>query len=145
MIMNNVKEIRIRLSPLKIGTLLIVALIILSVSLTWSFSSRATQEAEAAPPALDILQASGRLDFLRVHDSGGYGPNNDRLEGHIVFSFAGDNRAFGFALGTGSDQNNHKAMFDLLLQAYLNDLVVTTDYEDDGGNNNRAFRVWLSK
>jgi len=107
------------------------------------FALNSINVVDAAPSEQSVRQASGRLDLLRVHDRGGFGPNDDRLEGHVVFSFVNDSRAFGFSLGTDNDQNNHKAMFDLLLAAYMNGTVVVTDYEDDGGNNNEAFRIWL--
>ena len=51
-------------------------------------ANEALTNCEAGLPSAGIQAAQGRVVFLRVHDEGGFGPNQDKLPGEVVFRFA---------------------------------------------------------
>lgn len=94
----------------------------------------------------DLRNSRGRVTFLRAHDVGsGWGPPADQLDVEVVFmldTHAGD--AYGFQLRTDGERPAREAMFALLRDAYVHDLVVSADYFiDPGKHNGRAIRVAL--
>jgi hypothetical protein len=95
-----------------------------------------------------ILQSSGRLTFLRVHDVGtGWGPNQDHLDVEAIIKL--DSRpenAFGFQLRNDGNRPARQGMLDLLRDAFNHNWRVTIDYDiEEGKKNGRLFRVWLTK
>jgi hypothetical protein len=98
---------------------------------------------------VDLLQSSGKITFLRVHDVGtGYGPSSDFIDGEVVIKLntEGNKMAFGFQLRNDANSLVHQAMLDLMRDAYMNDWTVTIDYQRPRGKNHGdIIRVWLSK
>ena len=94
----------------------------------------------------DLKQGAGRIVFLRAHDVGtGWGPPSDFLDIEAVFILDSDRTsAFGFQLRNDDNRVTREAMFDLLRDAYVNNLPVTVDYFiDPGKKNGRAIRIAL--
>ena len=96
---------------------------------------------------MPLLQASGPLTFLRVHETGTrYGPPTDQLDVEIIFGIKGKDGAFGFQLRDNAAGPARRAMLDLLRDAFAHEWVVHTDYEIDAGRKNgTAIRVWLTR
>ena len=115
-----------------------VAIVLTLVLLVWL-----TTLAQAA-----ILQASGRITLLRVHDVGtGYGPPTDWIDVEVIIKL--DNqpgKAFGFQLRDDGNYPLRQGMLDLLRDAFNNNWPVTIDYDIDPGKNHGIIRrVWLTK
>lgn len=97
---------------------------------------------------MPLLQASGRLTYLRVHDVGtGYGPQNDAIDVEAVIHLdTQDGKAFGFQLRNDSNQVARAAMLDVLDDAFRNNYWVTIDYDiQDGKKNGIVRRAWVTK
>lgn len=95
-----------------------------------------------------LLQTSGKLNFLRVHDvNTGYGPNNDQLNAEVIIKFSNNSqKAYGFQLRDNTNKFTHQGMLDLLRDAFNNNHTVTIDFEiEPGKNNGKIIRVWLTK
>lgn len=95
-----------------------------------------------------LINFSGRLTLLRVHDRGSkFGPPNDQIDVEVVFKLnTHADKAFGFTLRTDSDGPAHRGMLDLLRSGFDHNWVVSTDAEiGDGKNNGKSIRVWLTK
>jgi hypothetical protein len=96
----------------------------------------------------DLLEKTGRIVFLRAHDLGtGYGPPDDYLDVEAVFILnALDEGAYGFQLRNDAYLPARQAMFALLRDAFVNDLLVITDYLiEPGKQNGTAIRVALTR
>lgn len=100
------------------------------------------------------FRRSGQVDYLRVHNRGGYGPNDDHLFDQVIGGLdAEPSHRFGVSLDDGGDLPANRAMVDLLRDGLLHDDVETTvEYEidrseprDDGSprRNGHAFRIEL--
>ena len=100
------------------------------------------QESSAA-----LLQSSGHLTLLRVHDVGsGFGPGNDFLDVEVVIQLDSVGGSFGFQLRDDGNRPARQGMLDLLRDAFNNDWRVTINYEIDAGDiNGEIIRVWLTK
>jgi hypothetical protein len=110
----------------------------------------AALDASDAPnaPDADLLESSGKLSFLRVHDVGtGYGPPSDFLDVEVVAKLSNlPTKSFGFQLRADSNQAARQGMLDLLRDAFNNNWTVIIDYYiDPGKNNGRIIRVALQK
>lgn len=94
-----------------------------------------------------LLQSSGRLSFLRVHETRTrYGPPTDQIDVEVIFGLEGKTGAFGFQLRDDAFGPARRAMLDLLRDAFSNGWVVHTDYEiEDGRKNGIVIRVWLTR
>jgi hypothetical protein len=94
-----------------------------------------------------LLQASGKLSLLRVHDVGTkFGPPTDQIDVEVVFRIQNDDRSFGFQLRADGNRVARHGMLDLLRDAFNNGWTVTTDFEiDPGKKNGVAIRVWLKR
>ena len=95
-----------------------------------------------------FLSASGKMIYLRVHDrDSGYGPQNDRLDGEVVFQLSDQaDHSMGFTLRNDGDRPAHQAMLDLLRDAFNHGWTVHTEYElPSGKKNGIATRVWLTR
>jgi hypothetical protein len=97
---------------------------------------------------MPILQSSGKLTFLRVHDVGtGWGPPDDQLDVEAVIQLDTERgKAFGFQLRNDQHRSARQGMLDLLRDAFNHGWRVTIDYDiATGKRNGRIFRVWLTK
>lgn len=95
-----------------------------------------------------LVQSSGKLTFLRVHNVGGrFGPPNDQIDVEVVMKLGSQpNRAMGFQLRNDSNRPARHGMLDLLRDAFNNNWTVTVDYDLEAGKNNGvAIRVALTK
>jgi hypothetical protein len=85
----------------------------------------------AAPASADLLQSTGRITFLRVHDVGtGFGPPSDFIDVEVVVQL--DTRpgeSFGFQLRVDANRAARQGMLDLLRDAFDNNVNVTIDYD----------------
>ena len=102
----------------------------------------------ASPSQADLLQVTGELTFLRVHELGsGWGPPSDFLDVELVIRV--DNapgRAMGFQLRDDAALPARQGMLDLLRDAFNNGWTVVIDYGIDAGRSNGTLlRVALVK
>jgi len=101
-----------------------------------------------APADAALLQRSGKVTLLRVHDVGTkYGPPSDQLDVEVIFHLdTQPGKAFGFKLRNDTNRPAHQGMLDLLRDALRYNWTVTTDFQiDDGKKNGVAIRVWVKK
>ena len=82
-----------------------------------------------------LLQSTGKLTVLRVHDVGtGYGPPNNFLDTEVVLALQSEaGKAFGFKLRQDQNEHAHQGMLDLLRDALTHDWAVTIDYDIQPG------------
>jgi len=95
-----------------------------------------------------LIQSSGKLRLLRVHDVGTkFGPPTDQIDVEVVFGLDTEPaRSIGFKLRNDSQGLARQGMLDILRDAFVNGLKVATDYELPAGKKNGvAIRVWLTK
>jgi CARDB len=119
------------------SSIVLIALILLSLCVPSARSDAA------------VLQASGKVTLLRVHDVGtAFGPPSDQIDVEVVFRLDSQPmKAFGFQLRNDSNAAAHRGMLDLLRDAFNHGWTVTTDYRVDdpqSENNGVAIRVWLT-
>lgn len=96
----------------------------------------------------DLLNTSGRIAVLRVHDVGTkYGPPSDQIDVEVVVTLQNQpGKAFGFQLRGDGNQQARRAMLDLLRDAFIANLPVSMDYNiTPGRNNGVVIRVWLTR
>jgi hypothetical protein len=93
-----------------------------------------------------ILQESGRLGFLRVHDLGtGFGGPGDQLDVEVVIKFDHpDSRALGCTLRADREESAHRGILQLLRVAFNDDRPVTVDYRRTGQNSGILLRAALN-
>lgn len=100
------------------------------------------------------FRSTGRVDYLRVHSSGGYGPADDHLTEEVVAGLDSQTQhRFGIPLKDGPQLAANQAMFQLLLEGLVHDVETSVEYEiedekrDDGSDrrNGSAFRVELRR
>jgi hypothetical protein len=104
--------------------------------------------ASAGPAQADLLNASGRIAVLRVHDVGTkYGPPTDQIDVEVVVTLQNQpGKAFGFQLRGDGNQQARRAMLDLLRDAFAANLPVSMDFNiQPGKNNGVVIRVWLTR
>jgi photosystem II stability/assembly factor-like uncharacterized protein len=105
---------------------------------------RGAYEIDTDDPVGSVLAVEGRVSFLRLHDSGGFGPPHDRLEGEAVVSLdTTPGRAFGFAMRPEAGEPPHAGMLDLLRSALIGDRRVRLEYVRTGPRNGRLFRAQI--
>jgi len=95
-----------------------------------------------------LLQTTGKLTFLRVHDvGGGFGPPSDFIDTEAVLKLSTQpGRAMGFQLRNDANRPARQGMLDLLRDAFNNNWTVSVDYNLDAGRQNGvAIRVALVK
>ncbi len=93
-----------------------------------------------------LLQSTGKLTFLRVHDVGtAFGPPADRIDVEVVMKLnTVPARAMGFQLRNDGNRPARQGMLDLLRDAFNQNWTVSVDYNlDTGKNNGVAIRVAL--
>ena len=102
----------------------------------------------SAQPA-KILAATGKLTMLRTHDQGTkYGPANDSIDAEIAIALnTAPGKSFGFQLRADDRNPSRRAMYDLLLHAYVHDWTVRIDYFQlsPERRNHILFRAWVTK
>lgn len=95
-----------------------------------------------------LLNFSGRLSLLRVHNKGTkFGPPIDQIDVEVVFKLKSHpDKAFGFTLRDDANGPAHRGMLDLLRSGFDHNWTVSTDAEiGTGKKNGKSIRVWLSK
>jgi hypothetical protein len=95
-----------------------------------------------------LLQSTGKLTFLRVHDVGtAFGPPTDRIDVEVVMKLSSQpDRAMGFQLRNDGNRPARQGMLDLLRDAFNHNWTVSVDYNLDAGRKNGvAIRVALTK
>lgn len=97
-----------------------------------------------------LIQSTGELTFLRVHDVGsGWGPASDFIDVEVVVKLSSvPDRAMGFQLREDNNGPARQGMLDVLRDAFNNDWKVTMDYSidlDAGKKNGVVRRAWLTK
>lgn len=105
--------------------------------------------AVSVPAQADLLQVSGKVTMLRVHDvgSGGYGPAADNIDVEVVIHVNSQpGEAYGFQLRNDDDRPARQGMLDLLRDAFNHNWTVTIDYYIESGKKNGVIiRTWLTK
>lgn len=137
----------------RIGIMVVVLLMFTLVPTMTGFSGKAAPVAApvAAPISAtdaDLLQSTGKLTFLRVHDVGsGYGPGSDFIDVEVVAQLDSQpGKAFGFQVRNDAQRAARQGMLDLLRDAFNNNWTVSLDYYIDPGKNNGVIiRVALRK
>jgi hypothetical protein len=102
----------------------------------------------AIPAQAELLQASGKVTMLRVHDVGTkYGPPTDQIDVEVVIQLnTQPGKAFGFQLRNDNNRPARQGMLDLLRDAFNNNWTVTIDFNIDPGKKNGVIiRTWLTK
>jgi hypothetical protein len=85
-----------------------------------------------------LLESSGRITFLRVHDVGtGFGPPTDSIDVEVVIKLdTMPNNAFGFQLRNDNNRPARAGMLDLLRDAFSHNGTVSIDYNLNPGKLN---------
>ena len=83
------------------------------------------------PASAGILQSSGKITFLRVHDVGsGFGPPTDFIDVEAVIQLnTKPGESYGFKLRNDANRAAHQGMLDLLRDAFNNNHTVVIDYD----------------
>lgn len=95
-----------------------------------------------------LIQSTGKLTFLRVHDVGTkFGPGSDQIDAEVIMKLDSQpDRAMGFQLRNDGNRPARQGMLDLLRDAMNHNWSVTVDYDlDSGKRNGVAMRVALRK
>jgi len=95
-----------------------------------------------------LLNASGKVSLLRVHDVGTkFGPATDQIDVEVVIQLNKDKtHAYGFQLRNDGNRVARQGMLDLLRDAFEHDWTASIDYEIGTGKKNGVIiRVWLTK
>ena len=95
-----------------------------------------------------LLQASGKVTMIRVHEVGtGYGAAPDLIDAEVIIKLNSEpNKSFGFQLRNDKNLAAHQGMLDLLRDAFNNNWTTTIDYDiSPRRNNGLIIRVWLTK
>lgn len=102
----------------------------------------------AGPASAGILQASGKVTFLRVHDVGsGFGPPTDFIDVEAVVQLnTRPGESYGFKLRDDANRAAHQGMLDLLRDAFNNNHTVVIDFDiQPPRKNGIIIRVALTK
>ncbi len=97
---------------------------------------------------MGVVNTSGRLSLLRVHDRGGkFGPPNDQIDVEVVVAFVNrPNDFFGFQLRTDANAPVREGMLGLLRDGFNHGWIVNLDFDQQPNRRNSVlFRVWLTK
>jgi hypothetical protein len=97
---------------------------------------------------MGVVNTSGRLSLLRVHDRGTkFGPPGDQIDVEVVLAFVGrPNDFFGFQLRTDANAAVREGMLGLLRDGFNFNWIVNLDFDQQPNRRNSVlFRVWLTK
>jgi PhoD-like phosphatase len=91
----------------------------------------------------ELLNASGRITLLRVHEQdSGYGPQTDLIDGEVVIQLDSEpGRAFGFQLRQDENSPVRYRMLSLLRDAFTHNRLVSVDYLRTGLLNGTLIRT----
>jgi hypothetical protein len=101
-----------------------------------------------APARAGLVNTSGKITLLRVHDVGTkYGPPSDQIDVEVVLMLnTQPGKAFGFQLRNDGNRPVRTGMLDLLRDAFNHNWTVHLDYNSTPGKKNSVLiRVWLTK
>lgn len=85
-------------------------------------------------------------NYIRVGPVGdSWGPPSDMIQAEVVFTLAGDSKAYGINLTSDADSATHQAMFDLVRDGFTNGLKIGVDVMSPGSHttNFMPTRVYL--
>jgi hypothetical protein len=102
----------------------------------------------AMPANADLLQSSGKVTFLRVHDVGtGFGPPSDFIDVEVVVQLnTQPGKSFGFQLRNDANRPAREGMLGLLRDAFNTNATAVIDYNIAPGKKNGVIiRVALTK
>jgi C1A family cysteine protease len=90
-----------------------------------------------------LLQISGKIAFLRVHDVGtGFGPPKDFIDGEVIVKLdSKPDKAFGFQLRTDDNEPERRGMLNVLRDCFNKGAHVTIDYTVTGMTTGRIIRI----
>jgi hypothetical protein len=97
---------------------------------------------------MGVVNMSGRLSLLRVHDRGTkFGPPNDQVDVEVIIAFANrPNDFFGFQLRQDANGPVREGMLGLLRDGFNHNWIVNVDFDQQPNRRNSVlFRVWLTK
>jgi len=101
-----------------------------------------------APLNADLVQSTGKITFLRVHDVGtGFGPSSDFIDVEVVVQInTKPGESYGFQLRNDSNRAARQGMLDLLRDAFNSNATVVLDYQIEPPKKNGVLiRVALKK
>lgn len=102
----------------------------------------------ARAPLPDLLNSSGKITMLRIHDVGTkYGPPADQIDVEAVIQLnTKPGMAFGFQLRNDNQRVAREGMLNLLRDAFRNNWTVSIDYIIDPQKKNGVIiRAWVIK
>lgn len=102
----------------------------------------------ARNPVPDLLNSSGKITMLRVHDVGTrYGPANDQIDVEAVIQLdTKPGMAFGFQLRNDNQRVTREGMLNLLRDAFKNNWTISIDYNIEPQKKNGVIiRAWVIK
>lgn len=102
----------------------------------------------SAPLNADLVQSTGKITFLRVHDVGtGFGPPSDFIDVEVVVQIdTKPGESYGFQLRNDSNRAARQGMLDLLRDAFNTNATVVLDYDIQPPKKNGVIiRVALKK
>lgn len=102
----------------------------------------------ARPASADLIESTGKITFLRVHDVGtGFGPPSDFIDVEVVIQLdSRPGQSFGFQLRVDANRAARQGMLDLLRDAFNNNWNATIDYDIEPPKKNGVIiRVALRK
>jgi hypothetical protein len=97
---------------------------------------------------MGLVNTSGRLSLLRVHDRGTkFGPPNDQIDVEVVVAFQGrPNDFFGFQLRQDANEPVREGMLGLMRDGFNHNWIVNLDFDQQPNRHNSVLiRVWLTK
>jgi len=97
---------------------------------------------------MGIVNTSGRLSLLRVHNRGTkFGPPNDQIDVEVVVAFQGrPNDFFGFQLRQDANAPVREGMLGLMRDGFNHNWIVHIDFDQQPNRRNSVLiRVWLTK
>ena len=97
---------------------------------------------------MGVVNMSGRLNLLRVHDRGTkFGPPSDQIDVEVVIGFQNrPNDFFGFQLRQDANAPVREGMLGLLRDGFNHNWIVHVDFDQQANRHNSVlFRVWLTK
>lgn len=113
-------------------------------------SNRGVLRLSPLPPDWDfpmnsLIETSGRIHFLRIHDVGTkYGPPDDSIDAEAIFQLDSEpEKAFGFQMRSDEHELVNRGMMKLLRHAYENNLPVLIDFVRVSCRNGKVIRVAL--
>ena len=104
---------------------------------------RGAYEVNTGVPVGSLLEASGKITFLRANDVGtGFGPPSDFLDDEIIVQLdTQPGKSFGFQLRGDGEKAARAGMLETLRSAFRNNRTVLIDYIRTGIQNGQIIRV----